>query len=439
MLDQLKAYILKEKLLATSQRILLAASGGLDSTVLAHLLVRAGYEIAIAHAHFGLRGEESDRDAQFTASLASALKVPFYIKYFDTEAYAATHQCSIQVAARELRYAWLESLRQEQELDLIATAHHMQDNVETVWMNLSKGTGIAGLHGILPKQDKLIRPLLFAARKEIAAFAAAEQITFVEDSSNLTDKYTRNYFRHQVLPAIEQAFPEAVKNTAASIERFREAEILYQQALDVHRKKLLEQRGQEYFIPVLKLQKTQPLQTILYELLKPFGCSPAQSAQVAALLDSGSGHWVATQTHRILRDRKWLIITPLEVTGSRHFIIEEDQHMISLPDASISMDIIRATSPLPSDPHIACVNIDVLQFPLLLRKWKQGDYFYPLGMTRKKKLSRFFIDQKLSLADKEKVWVLESAKKIVWVVGMRIDNRFRVTDQTKEVLRLHWH
>lgn len=298
MLDQLRAYINKEQLLQPGDTLLLAVSGGLDSVVLAHLCIQAGVRTEIAHCNFQLRGEESRRDEAFVTALAAKYNVPFFVRHFDTTGYAAEHKCTVQVAARELRYAWLEALRQERGLTFVATAHHMQDNVETVWMNLAKGTGIAGLHGILPRHGRLVRPLLFATREDIRSYADAEQLQHVEDSSNITDKYTRNFFRHHVLPAIQEAYPEAVKNTAAGIERFREAEILYRQSIEGYRKKLVEQRGTEYFIPILKLKQSKPLSTITYELLKPFHCSPAQIAQVLELLDSEPGKWVATEIGR---------------------------------------------------------------------------------------------------------------------------------------------
>ncbi|SIN80681.1 tRNA lysidine(34) synthetase TilS [Chitinophaga niabensis] len=437
MLQQLRSYITKEQLFTAADPLLLAVSGGLDSIVLTHLCVQAGIKVEMAHCNFQLRGAESERDETFVRTLAESYGIPLFVRRFDTETYAAAHKRSIQVAARELRYQWLEELRQERGLSFIATAHHMQDNVETVWMNLSKGTGIAGLHGILPVQGRIVRPLLFATREEIKAYADAENLQHVEDSSNTTDKYTRNFFRHQVLPRLEEVLPEVVKNTGSSIERFREAEILYRQAVEIHKKKLIEQRGEEYFIPILKLQQAVPLATIAYEILKPFQCSTAQAAQVVELLNSEPGKWIATATHRIVRDRKWLIITPLEATASTHFIIEEAQHLVQLPDMLLKLEqLAREGFTVPATASIACLDLQQVQFPLILRRWKKGDYFYPLGMAKKKKLSRFFIDQKLSLPEKEKVWVLESHKRIIWVAGMRIDDRFKITDKTRKILKL---
>lgn len=437
--EAFRDYLNEENILTTGQKVLLAVSGGRDSVAMAHLFHQSSFSFEIAHCNFGLRGEESQRDEDFVRRLAVQLGVTIHVKQFDTAAYANEHKQSIQVAARELRYAWLEQTRQEQGLDCIATAHHMQDNVETVLMNLTKGTGIAGLHGILPKSGQLIRPLLFATREQIDAYARDLQLAFVEDSSNITEKYTRNYFRHQVLPKLREAYPEAVRNIGASISRFREAEVLYREALETHRKKLLEQRGNEYFIPILKLKKSGPLATIVYELLKPFGCSTAQAAQVQDMLNSAPGKYVATHTHRIFRDRTWLIITPNQEEEVAHFVVEANTKVIATPTGKMTLVYREGAALVPvTSAATACLDGKQVKFPLLLRKWKKGDYFYPLGMQKKKKLSRFFIDQKLSQPQKEAVWVLESDKKIIWVVGMRIDDRFKLGPQTEQMLQLEW-
>ncbi|RPD39775.1 tRNA lysidine(34) synthetase TilS [Chitinophaga barathri] len=437
MIQQLQEFIRQERIFNEGDGLLLAVSGGLDSSVLCDLLVKAGWRLEIAHCNFKLRGAESDRDETFVRSLGEKYNIPVHVTSFDTAAYAAEHKLSTQVAARELRYAWLEEQRTARRLAVIVTAHHMQDNVETLWMNLSKGTGMAGLHGILPLQGHIARPLLFATREDVAAYAAVEGLTFVEDSSNTTDKYTRNFFRHNVLPPLQEIFPDVVRQTGASIQRFREAEELYQQALDVYKKKLLIQKGQEFFIPLIRFSQATPLATIAYELLKPFHCSPAQALQVTGLLDAEPGKYITTATHRIVRDRKWFIITPLNTEEASYFIIEKEQELLQLPGAEFRFRQTENNEhAISADPATACIDAATLQYPLMLRKWKQGDYFYPLGMIRKKKLSRFFIDQKLSLPQKEKVWVLESGKKIVWVAGMRIDNRFRVTEKTRQVLRI---
>jgi tRNA(Ile)-lysidine synthase len=387
-----------------------------------------------------LRGEESGRDEQFVRQLAIRYGKEVLIKVFDTSAYAAERKVSIQVAARELRYAWFGEVLKGWGGGRILTAHHLDDNIETLLMNFFKGTGITGLRGILPRQGAVVRPLLFTGRAALQQFALDAGLTWAEDSSNLSDKYTRNYFRHQVIPLIEAVYPGAVQNLAGNIGRFREIADVYREAIDQRLKKLLEHRGNEVFVPVLKLKQSGPLATLVYEMITPYGFSAQQTAAVIALLDSGSGKYVCSATHRILRNRSWLIISPLQTIEAGNILVEAADATVQYEQGELGLQVLPV-SELPGDiggNTIAWLDAADIQFPLLLRRWQTGDYFYPLGMRKKKKLARFFIDSKLSLADKEKVWVLEMNKKIIWVVGMRIDDRFRIGDGTKQVLKIEW-
>jgi tRNA(Ile)-lysidine synthase len=279
---------------------------------------------------------------------------------------------------------------------------------------------------------------LFAKKEELLLYAKENKLAFVEDSSNASDKYTRNYFRHQLLPLLKSIYPNVEDNLLKSIHRFREVEILYNQALDLHKKKLVEAKGSEVHIPVLKLQKAIPRLTILYEILKDFGFSPNQTKEVEELLDSESGRYIASSSHRIIKNRKWLIVSPVSTVDAANILIEKSIAEVEFANGILHLKVIEnnLSFQTPSAANIAALNAKEVTFPLLLRKWKQGDYFYPLGMRKKKKLSRFFIDKKLSKTEKENIWVIESNKKIIWIVGYRIDDRFKIEATTTEVLQI---
>lgn len=476
----------EQKLFQKKDHLLLAVSGGVDSVVLCELCKQAGYHFTIAHCNFQLRGEESERDEMFVRELAIKYDVTIFVKKFNTEEYAAQNKISIQVAARKLRYNWFDELISNEQSAMsneqsamsgeqsgtkhptsyikhrtsyihhtsyILTAHHANDNIETLLMNFFKGTGIKGLQGILPKQGKIIRPLLFAKKEELLQFAKENQLSFVEDSSNSSDKYTRNYFRNQLIPALQKVFPQVEENLLQNIDRYREIEILYQQSILLHHQKLLEEKGNEIHIPVLKLLKAEPLKTIIYEIIKDYGFTARQTDEVAPLLKSESGKYISSATHKIIKNRNWLIIAPINTLEANHILINENDKEIDFELGTLKLRIknyelrikqYQDSNTGPQTPDIkhqtsndtAMLDADTITFPLLLRKWKQGDYFYPLGMRHKKKLSKFFIDQKMSMTDKEKAWVIESNKKIIWVVGKRIDDRFKITPKTKNILEI---
>lgn len=441
---------------------LLAVSGGVDSVVLCNLAYKAGIDFVIAHCNFQLRNDESTRDESFVRNLGEIYGKQVLVKHFDTNGYAEQHKKSTQVAARELRYDWFNQLlestisstehRNGEEADqnkiavttpgtkpsLIVTAHHANDSIETLLMNFLKGTGISGLHGILPLQNKVFRPLLVFYKEELLDYATQHNLQYVEDSSNLTDKYSRNYIRQHIMPQLKALYPRVECNLLSNIERFKEAEVLFHQSVDQHKKKLLEFREHEVHIPVLKLGKTIPLRTIVYEIIKDYAFTASQVDDVIHLLDSDSGKYVASTTHRIIKNRKWLIISPVKTEQAANILIEENDTSVHFSGCilAIQKQVIDGNFKLPASPLIACLDMVEITYPLLLRKWKQGDYFYPLGMKKKKKLSRFFIDQKLSKTAKEKVWVLEMNKKIVWVIGHRIDERFKVKPASKNILLL---
>lgn len=434
--DRFTAFINDHHLFTKSNRLLVAVSGGVDSVILCHLCKAGGFDFGVAHCNFQLRGEDSNRDEAFVRDWCKQLNVPFHVINFATKAYAEKHKLSTQVAARNLRYEWFEQVRVEQGYDFILTAHHADDNIETVLMNFFRGTGINGLTGMQPVHQQIRRPLLFAKRSELETYLKQHELSFVQDESNLHDDYTRNYFRNTVLPMIAKTYPEVQQNLLQNISRFKEVDILYQQELSRITRKLLVQKGDEWYIPVLLLQKTPAMKTILLELIKPYGFKATQLNEVVQLLDSDSGKYILSSSHRILKDRKHLVISPLK-DFNRAIIVIEGPGTVDFPGGVLRLTQVEKTV-TGSEAHVALLDEALIQYPLLLRPWRAGDYFYPLGMKGKKKLAKFFVDQKLSLADKERVWILEMNRKIVWVVGYRIDDRFKITGKTKSVLRIEW-
>jgi tRNA(Ile)-lysidine synthase len=454
LLKEFQLYIKKEALFRQHDKVLLAVSGGVDSVVLCELCKQAGYEFVIMHCNFQLRGEESERDEQFVRNLGVKYGVEVMVRRFDIEKeslpFPWMKKMGVQEAARKLRYDWFLEVCMKKRLGenydkptegwQVATAQHLNDSIETVLMNFFKGTGIKGLTGILPKHEfrpYLIRPLLFARKEELLTFAKDNNLEFVQDSSNASDKYTRNYFRNQLIPGLQKVFPQVEENLIHNIQRFQEVEELYRQAIDQHKKSLMEVRGYEIYIPVLKLKKAIPLNTIIYEIIREYDFSANQVGDVISLLQSGSGKYVQSHEYRIFRNRNWLIITPDDTTDGLNNIIIEQEKEIGFELGKLRIKKLSTSNHKPQTSNlIAELDASEIEFPLLLRKWKQGDYFYPLGMTKKKKISRFLIDQKLSIPQKEKTWVVEMDKKIIWIAGMRIDNRFKIKDSTKEVLQI---
>ncbi len=467
--DKFKAFIQKHNLFDLRDQLILAVSGGVDSVVLCELCRQTGYSFIIAHGNFQLRGEESNRDEAFVKSLGEKYGVEVLVKKFNTLEYVKETGFGIQEAARNLRYNWFLDICYEKTFGSeikttqviprwhtaighsnpkthVVTAHHAGDSVETLLMNFFKGTGIRGLQGIQPRHELLkyiVRPLLFARKKEIINFAKENNLLFVEDSSNASDKYTRNYFRNHIIPSITKVFPEVEENLLSNMERFKDIEILYRQAMDLHKKKLLIKKNNEVHIPVLKLLKSEPVSTIVYELIKDFGFTSHQTEEVLKLLDSNSGKYISSETHKIIKNRKWIIITPHSTLEASHILINEDDREVDFADGKLKIEKCTIDKyKLSTDSSVAFLDAADITFPLLLRKWKHGDYFYPLGMKKvsgalaKKKLSKFFIDQKMSLSEKEKAWVIESNKRILWIVGRRIDDRFKITDRTKNIIKI---
>ena len=453
LLARFKDNVKRQNLFLPKDRLMIAVSGGVDSVVLCELCRQAGYGFMIAHCNFQLRGEESERDEVFVRNLAEKHKVEVKVKRFDTEKYAEENKMSIQEAARDLRYQWFEELVHEFSLNkpevglatpgstlrtYLLTAHHADDNIETVLMNFFRGTGLQGLTGVPTVNKYICRPLLPFTKNELIGFAKENNLEFVEDSSNSSSKYTRNLFRNELIPAIGKVYPEVNKNLLDNIGRFKEIEKLYKVAVGDIKKKLLKKKGNEWHIPVKQLMGYGN-RALIYEIINDFGFTERQIDEVIKLADSESGKFIDSRgsNYRIIRHRHWFIISAISSPVQGIFIIEDGINDMEFGMGRIKLErVTDHQSSIPKSSKIACLDTKDIKFPLILRKWKTGDYFYPLGMKKKKKLSRFFIDQKLSKAEKDNMWVLEMNKKIIWVVGNRIDERFKITEKTRSVLKI---
>jgi len=440
MLNDFIKFIQEENLINHTDHTLLAVSGGLDSVVMARLFNQSGYQFGITHANFQLRGNESERDEDFVRALAAKYQVPIHVKRFETKSFARKKGVSVQMAARTLRYDWFEELIKDENYTCVATAHHLDDQVETFLINLARGTGIAGLHGIMPRQGHVIRPMLFAFRAQLETFALANELEFVEDSSNRSDKYVRNRIRLKIIPQLEKINPGFRQELTQTIGFIRDAEKIYNQTIEQKRREIFHENGDKIYIQSAQFYCLEPLTSWAYELLSPFGFNLSNIRDITGLADAIPGKEVRSATFRLVKDREYLIIAPLEETGNETtFKVSMDdlkQKSIRSP-LNLSFEIIEEVPSAFNDPGTtAYLGLDRLDFPLIIRKWQRGDFFFPFGMSQRKKLSDYFTDEKFSRIEKEKCWLLCSGKKIVWIIGHRIDERFKITASSKRILKI---
>lgn len=434
---KVKKYIDDHKLLLPQGIIIVGVSGGADSMVLLHLLIALGYDCVIAHCNFHLRKEESDSDEFFVRNFARSLKIPFYSIDFETTEYAAHHHISIEMAARDLRYAWFHELLKKLDAQAIAVAHHADDSIETFLMNLVRGTGLRGLTGIAPRNGKVVRPLLCCTRNEIENYIIEYNLEHINDSSNATLDYQRNKFRNVVLPLLEEINPSVRQTLYQTMERFEGTLAIYDHAIDKIEKEIIHNEDEAIFLNIELLKKQVDIPTVMYEILNKYGFGNATVQQVTEHLDGESGKQFFSDTHRLIKDRKYLIINKIEPKIQSEYWISITDTEIAKPFRMvISKHILTPEFQISKDKN--CIHLDAskLQFPLQLRHWHEGDSFIPFGMKGSKKVSDFFIDNKFTLLEKEQVWLLVSGDDIVWIVGHRTDNRCRVTKETKEVVQL---
>jgi len=440
MLGRFKDFVRDEALFESGEKVLLAVSGGLDSVALSHLMARSGFEFGIAHCNFKLRAQDADKDENFTRQLASQLEVPFFYTSFETEAIAKSEKQSIQLVARNLRYAWLESIRLEKGYKYIATAHHLNDSIETFFLNFTKGCGIRGLHGIPLKNRQIVRPLLFATRKDLENYVQENDLEFRNDLSNASLKYDRNKIRLQIIDVLKEINP-AFENTAAeNFKRIKEVEWLYKWAVKHIRADLCKKEDKQLKISRQALNQTEAPVSILYEILADYGFNTSQVSQMIEIEKHQVGAMFHSNSHRLLVDRLHFILE-IEAAdeGNLPYTIKKEDNKLELPDGILSLKTIKGNMDLfVKNRLVAVLDFEKLTFPLKLRHWRDGDFFFPLGMEgKKKKLKHFFSDLKLSRFQKEKIWLLETAKgEICWVVNYRPDDRFKISSGTKRYLVL---
>jgi tRNA(Ile)-lysidine synthase len=435
MIKEFLEFIKKEDLFAPGDRILLAVSGGMDSSAMAWLFHKCGFYFGIAHCNFGLRGMESDGDEYFVHEMAAKYGVPFYCKHFETEKYAQAHKLSIQMAARELRYAFFEDLVRQHHYKYIATAHHRTDEVETFFINLIRGTGIAGLTGYPARQNQIIRPLMFADRNIIEEHVQKQCIRYREDSSNSSDQYVRNKLRHNLMPLLKEINPNIVHTIRADMEKLENIHKLHRKTIELLKQEAVTEDKGVTKISIAMLNKVSENDACLFDLLFPFGFAGEIIHKISRSLNGQAGKVFMSKTHSLLKDREYLIITEIDKRNDIcEYSVARDTKRITTPlEIRFAEKAMKVGIELSKDPLVGSFDLQKLQFPLKIRRWKRGDAFYPFGMRGKKKLSDYFTDKKFSLLDKENTWLLCSGDDIIWVIGQRTDNRYRVTPKTKRI------
>lgn len=442
MWEKFKLHLSQDIKIVEQSRILVAVSGGLDSVALLHLLNKAELEIGVAHVNFKLRGDESDRDEAFVKELADQYKLPFYSVHFATGDLADKEGISIQMAARQLRYEWFENIAASNNYDFVATAHHLDDQIETFFINLLRGSGIGGLKGIPVRTGIVIRPLLPFHRSEIEAYVKTYRLDFREDSSNLKSDYLRNRIRHHLIPLLDELKPSFRKVMANNLEHLSATEAFYREAIGRLSSGISRHEESGVYISIQNLLNSSHPELLLHEILHDFGFTTSQTQQIFIATEAQSGKMFFSETHRLIRDRENFILQRLcDIAGDEPgFSIENDTAEIFTPLHLQFQTYIRDIDFHPfADPNIAFLDFNTIMFPLVIRKWKQGDRFKPLGLSGHVKLSDFFIANKLSISDKEKIWLLTDASdQILWIIGFRIAGNFRIRPSTKTIFMIEW-
>jgi tRNA(Ile)-lysidine synthase len=444
--NSLQTHIDQNLSFLNGKKLLLATSGGLDSMVMVHLFHNLSFDVAMAHCNFQLRGLESFGDQKFIQDYAESSHVPLFLTQFDTEAFANDYKLSTQVAARELRYSWFHELLETENYDYILTAHHADDNLETFLINFVRGTGIEGLTGIPPQNGKVIRPLLIFSRQEIQQYATENNIQWREDSSNASDKYLRNKIRHNLVPIFKDLNPDFLASFSKTQNYLQESQTMSEDAsIMVYQQVAKENVGEPDSIfsqdelaknihfDLKQLKKLPNYKSYLYHWLNDYGFSAWND--IYDLVDGQSGKQVFSTAFRLLKNRNFLILSPLNPAfENEEFAIDKKQKEVKVP---LNLSFRKVTDISVVSNATIFVDEDQLHYPLILRRWKEGDFFQPFGMDGKsKKLSKFFKDEKLSLIEKEKTWLLCSDSEIVWIIGIRQDELFKIKTTTRNILEI---
>lgn len=433
MLTEFKAHINLNFPLLLKDRLLVACSGGLDSVVLTHLCHSAGLHIALAHCNFRLRGSQSDADETFVKELAQQLGVDFFVTHFDTLGYVNQHRVSVQMAARELRYNWFDGLLKSNRFAKVLTAHHLDDALETFLINLSRGTGIDGLTGIPAQTETIARPLLKFSREQLSDYATANKLTWREDGSNTDTKYLRNKIRADVIPLLKDLNPNFLDNFKVTTEYLSQSSAIAKDQIVQKRGALFEPENGYLKIAIEKLRQLKPLEGYLYGLFEAYGFTEWKNLR--DLLDAMSGKYIESKTHKLLKDRDYLWLSRQELLETKIEIYGISKEVNSIVNP-LDLKFLDVTERNENTSTIIYVDKNALKYPLQVRKWKKGDYFYPLGLKGKKKLAKYFKDEKVPVALKDKQWLLCSGDDIVWIIGKRADERFKVSADTTTILRI---
>ncbi len=435
--DTIRQYIVEHQLFTKESRLLLAVSGGGDSVAMLDILCTEEYNCEVAHVNFMLRGEDSEADERLVTDLCNQRGLYLHKKRVDTREYAQKHKLSIEMAAREIRYDFFEKIMKERSLDCVAVAHHRNDTIETFFINLLRGTGLCGLSGIVPCNGKVVRPMLQVSHCDLLAYLEERGLEYAVDKTNFDTTILRNDIRHHLIPELENKKPGFTEIMQKTISRLRKSELIVEAYAEDWVRANVKKRNGDLLIPMSCLYKAVSPGEILFRILQPYGFSSAVIDELSLPKERRSGARYEGDKHFLTIDREYIIVSPIRENNTVYTLESDDMYLEQPMKVMISFADYNNGVLLKRDVRIAELDADKLTFPLTLRHWQEGDVFCPIGMGgKRKKVSDYFIDQKFSVPDKEKTWLLCSANDIVWIVGHRLDERFKVTEKTKRIYEM---